>query len=45
MEHNENRNDCVTQCEAEFIRYTARKRSGGIESLRICRERCPVSAP
>jgi hypothetical protein len=41
MEQNDQRNDCTKKCEAEFIRYTARARSGGIEALRICRDQCP----
>ncbi len=31
---------CKEACETAFIRYTARKRAGGIEALRVCREAC-----
>ena len=38
------RNGCLKNCEAEFIRYTARKPVGGSEVLRVCRDACPQDA-
>lgn len=43
MDHKreKNRDSCIRNCELAFIRCTARKPSGCVETLRYCREQCP----
>ena len=33
--------DCCAECEVRFVRHTARTYTGGVEALRLCREKCP----
>jgi len=37
------RTACMQRCTADYIRYIGKNRSGGVETLRICREKCPTA--
>ena len=39
------RQECMQTCEAEFVHTSARKPSGGVEALRVCRDKCNTAAP
>ena len=39
------RQECMQTCEAEFVHTLARKPSGGVEALRVCRDKCNTAAP